>query len=408
MHNSTSSFLTGNYHLDFDQEQVTRIHDFSMNFNYMKSRLQNLSEKYPAGVIIPVLDEDANKPAFQRIIQSLNKCTYLNKVFIAFSGNQEGYEKTHKLLSKLEIPYNLIWCNKPEVNNILQELKVKGLDVTQTRGKGKDLWLAIGIASLDLYAFALHDADILSYDETLPTRLLYAVVEPRLDFFFSKGYYARISSENKKMYGRIYRLFISPLLDALQKKISYKSPFLQYLQAFRYPLSGEIAVYSDIALNLRIPGGWGLELGTLAEIYRNISIKRTCEVDLGFFEHKHKALSKDALLKTAGDAFITLLRTLTESEGINVSKSSLLSLQIIYRKVAQDKIRQYYADNLCNGLNYDRHEEETSVETLSNVILEAGNQYLLDPTTSQMPDWLRTISAMPDARERLRKAAIER
>lgn len=394
--------------MDFDQEHITRIHDFSMNFDFMKSRLKSLSEKYPSGVIIPVLEEDADKPAFQKIIQSLNECTYLNKVLIAFSGSQNAYENIQRLLYKLKIPCDLIWCNKPEVNDILKELKVKGLDVTQTRGKGKDLWLAIGIASLELYAFALHDADILSYNETLPTRLLYTVVEPRLDFYFSKGYYARINSENKKMYGRIYRLFISPLLDALQKKISYQSPFLQYLQAFRYPLSGEIAVYSDIALNLRIPGGWGLELGTLAEIYRNLSIKRTCEVDLGFFEHKHKELNQDALLKTAGDAFITLLRTLTESEGIDVSKSSLLSLQVIYRKIAQDKIRQYYADTLCNGLNYDRHEEETNVETLSNVILDAGKQYLHDPATSQLPDWLRTISAMPDARERLKKAAVER
>ncbi len=394
--------------MDFDQENITRIHDFSMNFNYMNNKLKELNEKYPSGIIIPVLEEDAEKPAFQQIVQSLNECTYLNKIFIAFSGNQDTYEKTHKQLYKLKIPYDLIWCNKPEVNDLLKELKEKGLDVTQTRGKGKDLWLATGIASLELYAFALHDSDILSYNATLPTRLLYTVVEPRLDFFFSKGYYARINFESKRMYGRIYRLFISPLLDALQKKIPHKSPFIQYLQSFRYPLSGEIAIYSDIALNLRTPGGWGLELGTLAEIYRNISINRTCEVDLGFFEHKHKELSPDALLKTAGDAFITLLRTLTESEGINVSKSFLLSLQVIYRKVAQDKIRQYYADTVCNNLNYDRHEEETSVEKLSNVIYEAGKQYLKDPTTSQMPDWLRTISAMPDAREKLRKAAIER
>ena len=237
----------------------------------------------------------------------------------------------------LRVPYELIWCNSPEVEEILKELKDKGLDVTQTRGKGKDLWLAIGIASLDLYAFAIHDADIISYNKTLPTRLLYTVVEPRLDFFFAKGYYARINLETSKMYGRIFRLFINPLLDALEKKIVYQSPFIQYLQSFRYPLSGEVAVYSDIALNLRVPGHWGLEIGMLAEIFRNISIKRVCEVDLGFFDHKHKAMSQDELLRTAGDAFITLLRTLTEMEGINVSESSLLSLRVIYRKFAQDK-----------------------------------------------------------------------
>ena len=30
-------------------------------------------------------------------------------------------------------------------------------------GKGKDLWIAIGVASLELFAFAIHDADIVSY-----------------------------------------------------------------------------------------------------------------------------------------------------------------------------------------------------------------------------------------------------
>src|SRR5665647_2356301 len=89
----------------------------------------------------------------------------------------------------------------------------------------------------DSYAFAVHDADIVSYSGMLPTKLLYTVVEPRLDFSFSKGYYARVNLENKKMYGRIYRLFINPLLDALQKKLNHSSTFIRYLHSFRYPLS---------------------------------------------------------------------------------------------------------------------------------------------------------------------------
>jgi glucosyl-3-phosphoglycerate synthase len=119
-------------------------------------------------------------------------------------------------------------------------------------------------------------------------------------------------------------------------------------------------------------------------------------------------MSPDFLLKTAGDGFLTLLRTLTETEGVNISESFLASLQVTYRRFAQDRIRQYNADAVCNGLDYDRHEEETNVELLSDVILTAGRQYLQKPTSAQLPDWLRTISAMPDARERLRDAAIEK
>jgi glucosyl-3-phosphoglycerate synthase len=203
-------------------------------------------------------------------------------------------------------------------------------------------------------------------------------------------------------------LFINPLLDALQKKLAHQSSFIRYLQSFKYPLSGEIAIYSDVALNLRIPADWGLELGMLAELYRNISDKRICDVDLGFYDHRHKELSQESLLKTAENCVITLLRTLTEIEGIDVSEAFLLSLQVTYRRFAQDKVRQYYADALCNSLDYDRHEEETNVDTLSNIVTRSGKRYLTNPVIAQLPDWLRAISAMSDVRERLKRAAIER
>jgi glucosyl-3-phosphoglycerate synthase len=394
--------------MDLEQGRITRIHDLSMEFDNLKSRLKELSQKYPSGVIIPLHRNDLENPGLKNIVKNLNDCDYLHKVFIALSANDDNdYQKAMKLSSNFEIPCEIIWCNKPQVNAVLEELKGKGLDLTKSTGKGKDLWIAMGIASLELYAFAVHDADIVSYSGMLPTKLLYTIIEPRMDFFFSKGYYARVNPKNQKMYGRIYRLFVNPLLEALQKKLHHSSTFIRYLQSFRYPLSGEIAIYSDLAMNLRMPGDWGLEIGVLAELYRNVSNKRICEVDLGFYDHKHKEISQDALLKTADEAFITLLRTLTETEGIDISDAFLLSLQVTYRRFAQDRIRQYNADALCNSLDFDRHEEETNVDALSEIIIRAGRRYLKHPTSTQLPDWLRAISAMPDARERLRQAAIE-
>ena len=375
----------------------------------LKNRMKKISNEHPSGVIMPVIGNDLNSLTIKNILRSLNKCDYLQKVFIALSTtHDDDYEKTLKLASKLEIPCDVIWCNKPEVNKVFEELKKKGLDVTGRNGKGKDLWLAIGIASLELKAIVIHDADIVSYSDVLPTKLLYSVVEPRLDFWFSKGYYARVNLKTRKMYGRIYRLWINPLLAALQKKLNHSSTFIRYLQSFRYPLSGEMAIYTDLALNLRIPSDWGLEIGILAELYRNASNKRICEVDLGFFEHKHKKIATNSLLKTAEDGLITLLRTLTETEGIDVSEAFLLSLQVTYRRFAQDRIRQYHADTLCNCLNYDRHKEETNVDALSEVISNTGKRYMKKPTSAQLPDWLRTISAMADAREKLREASIDR
>lgn len=394
--------------LDFDQGRFAKIHDFCMDFEGMSAQLSTLQKKFPSGLIIPIIESDLKSPILTMMINEINECTYLTKVFIALSAKDSGnYEETLSLCRNFKIPCEVIWCNKPEVATVLEELKKKGLDVTGLSGKGKDLWISMGIASLELYAFVVHDADIAYYTKMLPTKMLYPVIEPKLDFFFAKGYYARVNVERRQMFGRISRLFIKPLLDVLQEKLLRPSRFLNYLRGFSYTLSGEMAIYSDLASHLRIPSDWGLEIGMLAELFRNASNRRICEVDLGFYEHKHKEVLTNGLLSTAEDSFVTLLRTLAETDGVEISEPFLQSLQVMYRKVAQDKIQQYYADAICNNLDFDRHQEETWVDSLSSVVLEAGRKYMINPGRTQLPSWKRTTSAMPNIRERLRETAIE-
>jgi glucosyl-3-phosphoglycerate synthase len=393
--------------MDSNQRKIANIHDFNLDFKCMSNRLSELKHQYPSGLIIPILGNDIKNPGIPKMVEELNQCEYLTKIMIALSTNDlKYYHEALRISRGFKVPCKVAWCNKPEVLSVLEELKHKGLDVTTLSGKGKDVWIATGIASLDLFAFALHDADIVTYDKMLPTKLLYPIIEPKLDFFFCKGYYARINKENHKLYGRLNRLFIGPILEVLQEKLRY-SRFLTYLQSFSYPLAGELAVYSDLATHLRIPNDWGLELGLLAELYRNAAYRRICEVDLGIYDHRHKNISPDSLLKTAEDSFVTLLRTLTEMENIEVSEPFLISLQVAYRRLAQDKIRQYHAEAICNNFDFNRHEEEVNVDLLCNVILSGGRKYVQDPIRAQLPDWLRAIAAMPDIRERLRDQAIE-
>jgi glucosyl-3-phosphoglycerate synthase len=393
--------------MNVDQKKIANIHDFYLDFGEMSGNLLKLKAKFPSGLIIPIFGSDIQNPNLPKIISEINQCEFLNKVFIALSvQDPKEYEEALKLSRKFKPQCEVIWCNKPEVLTVLEELKRKGLDVTKLWGKGKDVWLAMGIASLDLFAFVVHDADIVTYTKMLPTKMLYPLIEPKLDFYFTKGYYARIGQDTKKFYGRIHRLFINPLLEVLQEKLGY-SRFLTYLQSFSYPLAGEIAVYSDIATHLRVPSDWGLELGLLAEVYRNASYGRICQIDLGIYDHRHKTVDDNELLKTAEDSFVTLLRTLAETENFEVTEPFLTSLQVAYRRLAQDKIRQYHADATCNRLLFDRHEEETSVDSLCSVILSGGRKYVENPIRAQLPDWLRTMAAMPNIREKLREQAVE-
>jgi glucosyl-3-phosphoglycerate synthase len=323
--------------------------------------------------------------------------------------NEKEFSQVKSFFSTLPQDHLIIWCNGPRVSNLLTELKDEGINVINYPGKGRDVWLAFGIASLQSYAIALHDADIQTYTELIPAKLLFPILEPELDFKFSKGFYARVNLENQIIYGRVFRLFVYPLLNALVNELGYEPDFLNYLRSFRYPLSGEFAMTKDIAIDVDIPGDWGIEIGVLAEIYRNVARKRICQVDLGFYDHKHQDIGdrEGGLIKMARDIFQTLLKVLTEADHIQFSEPFLTSLGVLYHRAAQDAIRQYHADAVFNSLCYDRHAEETTVEIFGREMYEAGKEYLSKPTGIKIPDWLRTMSARKKIQEELLEIVVE-
>jgi len=235
--------------------------------------------------------------------------------------------------------------------------------------------------------------------------MLLPVTDPDQDFFFTKGYYARITGD--QLYGRVARLFVAPFLEAVAMSLGRRSAYLRYLRAFRYPLSGECAMTSDLAMSLRIPTDWGLEVGLLAEVWRNASPRRIAQVDLGLYNHKHQPVGAGAgegLQRMASDICSTILRTMTENEAVEVSPATLLSLRVLYRRLAQDYLRRYFVDARMNGLRYDRHAEDALIEVFARIIEQAGQRYLADPDREQVPDWLRVLSAGPrNLREELRE-----
>jgi glucosyl-3-phosphoglycerate synthase len=390
--------------MDIKQEEIATLHDLYVDKNRLIKDLTEYTVERPVSVVIPMLYNEIKQPALDNIVKQLDKCTYLSQVIISLAAkNEKEFIEVKRFFSKLTRPTLIVWCNSPPVEDLILQLKSQGLDLMNYRGKGRDVWLALGIASLHSYAIALHDADIQSYTEMVPTKLLYPLLEPELDFKFNKGYYARTSLDKTIMYGRVFRLFLHPLLRSLVDLLEHKLNFIRFLRAFRYPLSGEFAMTVDLARDLDIPGGWGMEIGIMAEIYRNVALKRICQTDLGFYEHKHQEIgtSEKGLVKMSGDIFRSLLRVLIEEDHIQISRPFLLSLRVLYQKHAQDCVRKYHADALINGITYDRHLEETMVENFSKELMIAGNDYMMKPVGARLPDWLRTISARINIREEL-------
>ena len=393
--------------MDYKQELITTIHDFGCNLEFLEERLVELSQESPTAVLIPALYEELERPALTQIRDHLKECAFIKTVVVClYADTVEQYSTAVQFFSHLPQQTFVIWENGQRVTNLLENLRARGLDLLSLRGKGRAVWLGLGLATLQAGAIALHDADIITYDRSYPLKLLFPLLEKEFGIGFNKAYYARIGSYPRTLNGRVVRLFVTPLLTALTELFGYQK-YLRYLSAFRYPLSGEFAMTSDLALNTRIPGNWGLEIGFLAEVYRSVAEKRIAQIDLGIFDHKHQqvgASSQEGLRKMCRDILRSVLRTLTETEKVIVSRDHIHALRVKFRREAQDYTRQYFVDARFNNLQYDRHQEEVITELFEEVISDAGELYFKDPAGAQIPDWTRALAVTPDLREQLQDA----
>ena len=147
----------------------------------------------------------------------------------------------------------------------------------------------------------------------------------------------------------------------------------------------------------------------LAEVYRNCSLKRICQVELvENYDHKHQDLSEHdpsaGLHRMVRDIAASLIRNLA-SYGVEFDSGFLNTMIAAYVRTAQDSIARYSDDAKLNGLAFDRHEEEVAVETFSGALRAAGLDFVRDPMGSpQIPNWNRVVSAMPDFLTDLRRA----
>jgi glucosyl-3-phosphoglycerate synthase len=248
----------------------------------------------------------------------------------------------------------------------------------------------------------------MTYSREMLARLCYPVTSPILEYEFCKGYYSRVTD---RMHGRVTRLLITPLLRSL-KKIHGDMPLLEFLDSFRYPLAGEFSMDVDLARVNKIPGDWGLEVGVLAEVYRNCSVRRVCQVDIADnYEHKHQALSPDdsskGLLKMCIDISKSIFRTLA-SEGIVFSAGRFRTLIATYVRTAQDMLKRYEDDAAVNGLEFDRHEESLAVESFTDGIKIASEIIMKDPLgVPLISSWDRVEAALPDILDMVKNAVDE-
>ena len=157
----------------------------------------------------------------------------------------------------------------------------------------------------------------------------------------------------------------------------------------------------ELARNNRIQGDWGLDFGVLAEVFRNCSIKRICQVDLiDSYEHKHQNLSesdpRNGLFKMSIDIARVFYRTMA-SEGAVFSDGAVETLLTTYMRFAQDVIKVYHDSASINYISFNRQQEDLAVKTFAEGLRIGGNSFLKDPLeNTEIPNWSRVVSAIPE------------
>ncbi|MEM6463893.1 MAG: glycosyl transferase [Pseudomonadota bacterium] len=398
---------------DFHQNgSVATLHNLT-NFplDTMERQLREFSSRRKITLVLPSLYSELEGDALANILEELAGADYVNHVIIGLDrATEEQFKHAQEYFSRLRQPHSILWHDGPRLMEIQGFLADAGL-APEERGKGCNVWYCIGyaLASQNCDVVALHDCDILTYTREMLSRLVYPVANPAFPYAFCKGYYPRIS--NGKFNGRVSRLLITPLLLSLQKVCGHQE-YIEYLKGFRYPLAGEFAMRTSILPDIRIPSDWGLEIGVLSEVWRNLSNHAVCQVDISDrYDHKHQKLSKDdasrGLSRMSVDISKALFRKLA-TDGVVFNHETFRTIKATYFRIALDLIEMYYNDALINGLVTDRHQEEEAVELFAANIVEAGQVFLENPMeTPFIPNWSRVQSADPDLMRRLFKAVEE-
>ncbi|WP_313691264.1 glycosyl transferase family 2 [Halorarum halobium] len=320
-------------------------------------------------VVVPMTEQEYPGLAAERVLGELESLD-LGRVVVPLRASPDRVGAVRDWLDGFDLPLELLWCDGPRLGDLLADAGVDG-----DRGKGRDVWLALGRALAEDYV-VVHDADTTSYSREYVRRLLFPLAH---GYDFSKGYYARI--EEGKLYGRLFRLFYAPLVRALRDE--HDDALLAYLDSFRYALAGEFAATAEVAAAMRVQRTWGLEVGTLADAFATAGFDGSAQVDLGSYAHDHRAVSGPTGLSDMSESVGAALLRAVEERGVTPDYGTLRAR---YRSVADSFVRAYGADAAFNGFEYDAAGEREQIETYAEAVGPPREDARLPPWTDAPVD----------------------
>jgi len=359
--------------MEYVQERVATLHDFGDAVP--EAPLDRVT------VVVPLTGRDHASLAAERVLTALGEVDPAS-VLVALRADEGQVAAVCEWSDSLAVDADLLWCNAPAVEARLADRGLGG-----PSGKGRDVWLALGVAAARSEFVVAHDADATTYGPEQVPRLAFPLAH---GYSFVKGYYARV--ENNRLYGRLCRLFYEPVVAALDER--HDHPLVDYLGAFRYGLAGEFAATSALVRQLRPPRGWGLEVGTLGDAFDAAGFEGSAQVDLGVHEHDHRAVGGPQGLTDMADEVADALFLALADAGIDVDYDDLRAR---YRETARRFVDQYAADAAFNGLEYDPAAERDQVDAYAEAVRPPVGD-------DRMPSWAETDLAPESVRAASRDA----
>lgn len=362
--------------MDYTQERIATLHD-----------LTNPTPTAPiddSAIVVPIAGDSVETTRPAHVFETL-EIVDPGTVVVPLRAPPAAVDPFRQWVDSFDLSVTVLWCSGDAVESMLADHGIGG-----EAGKGRDVWIGLGVAAELADYVAVHDADATTYSTFHVPRLL-APLE--MGYEFVKGYYARV--EDGKLYGRLARLLVAPLLRALEER--HDEAIVRYLSAFRYPLAGEFAFTAEAARQVRAQRRWGLEIGLLGEAYASVGESRTAQADLGVHRHDHRPVNGSQGLSTMAEQVSAALFRVLEDRGVTIEYESIVEA---YRTAADELVGQYEADARFNGLQYDAPAEREQYRVYASSVTPPG-------ADTRLPAWNDAPLAPSDIVTATRDATVE-
>ncbi len=349
------------------------------------AELSALAERRPLALVMPALGQELEGGVLGEILEEVGRSGFVSELVLSMNAvDAAGVAEARRLVRRLPLAGRVLWNDGAPMERFWEVATGAGY----RSGKGANVWAGVGavLARGACRAVAVHDSDIVSYRRELLARLALPVLHPGLGYGFCKGYYARVGGG--RMFGRLTRLFVAPLLWALDG-----GGATGWLADFRYPLAGEFAARADLLAELEFPAGWDLEVGLLCEVARRAGEGEVCQAELApNYEHKHRASPEGGggLLPLAEEIGVRLF---AEAGVVGDGERAVAA----YRAAVEQLLGRYRHDALANGLVDTTGEDSESVRRFAEVLAGCVGR---EPA-ARLPAWAGLFRARPELREAL-------